>query len=270
MLRSALREFYPAALAAFDDLTSGDAVEVLRAAPAPALGAALSRPKIAAALRRGGRQRRIDARAAQIQAALRTPQLAPAPVIAAAMGATVSASVAVIAEMTTQITALERQLAADFEAAPGRGGGPFPARTRDHPRRPGARRVRRRAGPLCHRQVSQELRRNITDHQSLRHQARRAGPPRPQPAPRRRASTSGPSPPSAPHPAPAPSTTTAAPPATPTTPRSAPSATASSASCTAAWPTTPPTAKPPPGPTAPAPASPRPLDTYSRGMSSPA
>ena len=56
MLRSALREFYPAALAASDDLTSGDAVEVLRAAPAPALGAALSRPKIAAALRRGGRQ----------------------------------------------------------------------------------------------------------------------------------------------------------------------------------------------------------------------
>jgi transposase len=34
------------------------------------------------------------------------------------MGATVSASVAVIAEMTAQITALERQLAADFEAHP--------------------------------------------------------------------------------------------------------------------------------------------------------
>ena len=117
-LRSALREFYPAALAAFEDLTSGDAVEVLRAAPAPALGAALSRPKIAAALRRGGRQRRVDARAGQIQAALRAPQLAPAPVIAAAMGATVSASVAVIAEMTAQITALERQLTADFEAHP--------------------------------------------------------------------------------------------------------------------------------------------------------
>jgi hypothetical protein len=118
MLRSALREFYPAALAAFEDLTSGDAVVVLRAAPAPALGAALSRPKIAAALRRGGRQRRVDARAGQIQAALRAPQLAPAPVIAAAMGATVSASVAVIAEMTAQITGLERQLTADFEAHP--------------------------------------------------------------------------------------------------------------------------------------------------------
>src|SRR5580658_6319912 len=42
-LRSALREFYPAALAAFDDLTSSDAIEVLRAAPVPAAGAALSR-----------------------------------------------------------------------------------------------------------------------------------------------------------------------------------------------------------------------------------
>ena len=62
-LRSALREFYPAALAAFEDLTSGDAVEVLRAAPAPALGAALSPAELAAALRRGGRQCRIDARA---------------------------------------------------------------------------------------------------------------------------------------------------------------------------------------------------------------
>ena len=109
MLRSALREFYPAALAAFDDLTSGDAIEVLRAAPAPALGAALCR---------GGRQRRIDARATDIQATLRSPQLAGSPVVAAAMGASVSASVAVIAEMTTQITVLERRLAADFEQHP--------------------------------------------------------------------------------------------------------------------------------------------------------
>ena len=38
-LRSTLREFYPAALLAFDDLTSGDALEVLRIAPTPILGA---------------------------------------------------------------------------------------------------------------------------------------------------------------------------------------------------------------------------------------
>jgi len=117
-LRSALREFYPAALAAFDDLASGDAIEVLKVAPEPALGAALSKTQIAAALRRGGRTRRIDERAAAIQAALRGPQLQPPPVIAAAMGTSVAALVPVIGEMTRQITGLEQQLAADFEQHP--------------------------------------------------------------------------------------------------------------------------------------------------------
>jgi hypothetical protein len=112
-LRSALRESCPAALAAVDGLTSGDAVEVLRAAPAPAAGAALSKAQIAAALRRGGRQRRVSERTAVIQAALRAPQLQAPGLIADAMGATISATVSVIAEMTAQISALEEQLAAD-------------------------------------------------------------------------------------------------------------------------------------------------------------
>jgi Transposase/Transposase IS116/IS110/IS902 family len=117
-LRSSLREFYPGALAAFDDLTSGDAVQVLRLAPTPQSGAGLSKSQIAAALRRGGRQRGIAARAATIQTALRAPQLAVPPVIAAAMGASARASVSVIAEMTAQIAALEGQLAMDFEQHP--------------------------------------------------------------------------------------------------------------------------------------------------------
>jgi transposase len=117
-LRSALREFYPAALAAFDDLTSGDAIAVLRQAPQPALGAALSRAQITAALRRGGRTRRLAERTATVQAALRAPQLQPAPALAAAMGATVTALAGVISEMNTQITGLETQLAADFEQHP--------------------------------------------------------------------------------------------------------------------------------------------------------
>jgi transposase len=75
-LRSTLREFYPAALVAFDDLASSDALELLRVAPTPELGRGLSISKIAAALRRGGRQRRVDERASEIQAALRAPQLA--------------------------------------------------------------------------------------------------------------------------------------------------------------------------------------------------
>ena len=117
-LRSSLREFYPAALVAFDDLASGDALEVLRVAPTPELGRTLSRSKIAAALRRGGRQRRIDERAAEIQAALRAPQLAAPIAISTAMGASVAASVAVIATMVAQIAELARELEAGFEQHP--------------------------------------------------------------------------------------------------------------------------------------------------------
>ncbi len=112
LLRSTLREFYPAALVAFDDLASGDALGVLRVAPTPSLGATLSRSKLGAALRRGGRQRRVDERAGEIQAALRSEQLHPSAVVATAMGASVAASVAVIAEMNTQTA----RLAADLEA----------------------------------------------------------------------------------------------------------------------------------------------------------
>jgi hypothetical protein len=118
LLRSTLREFYPAALVAFDDLASGDALEVLRVAPTPTLGAGLSRSKIAAALRRGGRQRRVDERAAEIQAALRSEQLQAPAVVATAMGASVAASVAVIAEMNTQTARLAADLEAGFEQHP--------------------------------------------------------------------------------------------------------------------------------------------------------
>jgi len=117
-LRSTLREFYPAALVAFDDLTSGDALEVLSIAPTPTLGAGLSRSKIAAALRRGGRQRRIDQRAEEIQQALRAPQLQGSTLVAAAMGSSVSATVAVIATMNTQVAELAQELDAHFEQHP--------------------------------------------------------------------------------------------------------------------------------------------------------
>jgi transposase len=118
LLRSTLREFYPAALVAFDDLTSGDALEVLRVAPTPSLGMNLSRSKIAAALRRGGRQRRVDERAAEIQAALRSEQLQAPAVVASAMGASVAATVAVIAEMSAQTARLAAELEAGFEQHP--------------------------------------------------------------------------------------------------------------------------------------------------------
>lgn len=118
LLRSTLREFYPAALVAFDDLASGDALEVLKVAPTPTLGAGLSRSKIAAALRRGGRQRRIDERASEIQAALRSPQLQASASVSTAMGTSVSASVAVLATMVAQIAELAGELDAGFDQHP--------------------------------------------------------------------------------------------------------------------------------------------------------
>ena len=117
-LRSTLREFYPGALAAFEDLASPDALAVLGIAPTPALGRGLSASKVASALRRGGRQRRIDERAGEIRAALRVPQLEVPELVAGAMGASVKALVAVLVELVSQIGSLESQLADRFEQHP--------------------------------------------------------------------------------------------------------------------------------------------------------
>jgi hypothetical protein len=53
-LGSALREYYPAALVAFEDLAHADALGVLGRAPSPEQGAHLSLTAIQSALKRGG------------------------------------------------------------------------------------------------------------------------------------------------------------------------------------------------------------------------
>ena len=85
-LRSALREYYPAALEAFEDLADRDALAILGRAPTPADAGRLSLSKIRAALKAAGRQRNLDTRALQIQATLRTPQLAAPDAVTAAFG----------------------------------------------------------------------------------------------------------------------------------------------------------------------------------------
>jgi transposase len=67
-LRSALREYYPAALQAFDDLADRDALAILGRAPTPVDAGRLSLSKIRAALKTAGRQRNLDTRAQHIQA----------------------------------------------------------------------------------------------------------------------------------------------------------------------------------------------------------
>jgi transposase len=117
-LRSALREYYPAALEAFDDLHDRDALAVLGRAPAPADGARLTVGQISSALRRAGRRRNVEERAAQLQAALRTEQLCAPDPIGAAFAAATRAQVGIIGELNRQISELETQLADRFEQHP--------------------------------------------------------------------------------------------------------------------------------------------------------
>ena len=118
MLRSGLREYYPAVLEAFASLTDGDALAVLGRAPTPEQGARLSLSKIGSALKAAGRQRNIETRATEIQAILRREHLTAPPAVAAAFGATTTAAVHVIAALNTQIEELEAVLAAHFEKHP--------------------------------------------------------------------------------------------------------------------------------------------------------
>ena len=117
-LRSALREYYPAALEAFEDVADRDALAILGRAPTPLDAKRLSLAKIRSVLKAAGRQRNIDIRALQIQELLRTEQLTAPAAVTAAFGASTRAAVAVIAELNRQISELEAELAAHFEAHP--------------------------------------------------------------------------------------------------------------------------------------------------------
>ncbi|AFC49288.1 transposase, IS111A/IS1328/IS1533 [Mycobacterium intracellulare MOTT-02] len=118
MLRSGLREYYPAALEAFDSLIDGDALAILGRAPTPEQGARLSQSKIGSALKAAGRQRNIETRAIEIQTVLRRDHLTAPAAVAAAFGATTTAAVQVIAALNTQIDELEAVMAAHFEKHP--------------------------------------------------------------------------------------------------------------------------------------------------------
>lgn len=117
-LRSALREYYPGALAAFPELGHPDALAVLAVAPDPERGRGLSEARIVSLLRKGGRQRNLERRAREIRAALRAPQLQAPPLVAEAQAANVSALVAVITTLGEQIAALEAELSDAFDRHP--------------------------------------------------------------------------------------------------------------------------------------------------------
>jgi transposase len=117
-LRSMLREYYPAALAAFDDLAGRDALAVLALAPSPAEGRRLRVARVAKALRAAGRQRGADTVAARIVEVLRSEQLEAHPGIVGAYAASVKALVAVIGELARQCEVLQGEVAAGFGRHP--------------------------------------------------------------------------------------------------------------------------------------------------------
>jgi transposase len=114
-LRSALREFFPAALVAYADLglTAADTLELLARAPAPGPAAKLTTAQISAALKRA-RRRDVPARAQAAKDALRAPQLAQPAAVTAAYAATVQATAAVLVTLNQQIKQLEIQVEAHF------------------------------------------------------------------------------------------------------------------------------------------------------------
>ena len=116
-LRHQLREYFPAALAAFDDLDAPDALELLGKAPDPARAAKLTRAQVSAALKRA-RRRDIPAKATAILAALRSDQLGQPPAITAAYAATVRSLIAVITTLNEQVKTLQGQVEADFGRHP--------------------------------------------------------------------------------------------------------------------------------------------------------
>jgi transposase len=118
-LRSLLREYYPAALAAFGaDLADRDALAVLAVAPTPEAGRRLSQARLESVLRRAGRQRNLAAAAAKIQAALRSEQLTARPGVIPAYAASASALIAVLTTMVTQTEVLAGQVEQGFGQHP--------------------------------------------------------------------------------------------------------------------------------------------------------
>ena len=116
-LRAQLLEYFPAAVAAFEDLDAPDALELLARAPDPARAARLTRAQVSAVLKRAGR-RKITERADAILAALRSPQLGQPPALTAAYAATVQSLVAVITTLNEQVASLQGQVETHFGQHP--------------------------------------------------------------------------------------------------------------------------------------------------------
>jgi hypothetical protein len=116
-LRHALRDYFPAAIEAFEDLDAPGNLRLLSRAPDPAAAAQLTVEQISSVLKQA-KHRKIAEKAAHIQAAFRTEHLSHHAVVTAAYAATVRALVGVLIALNEQIQALEGQVKAHFVQHP--------------------------------------------------------------------------------------------------------------------------------------------------------
>ena len=117
-LRSALREYFPAALDTFSELADRDTLAVLGRAPTPTEARKLTPGRVRTLLQAGGRTRNVDTRAQAIVEGLRVDALAAPDSVVAAFGATTRAQVAILVALNEQIAVLDGELAAHFEQHP--------------------------------------------------------------------------------------------------------------------------------------------------------
>jgi transposase len=121
-LRSHLREYYPAFLAAFTDLKGGitrpEARAVLAAAPTPADAAKLTLAQLRALLKKAGRSRGIDAEAARLREALSTRQMRQLSLVEQAMGRQALALLRQLDAACTSADQLEHDAVESFNQHP--------------------------------------------------------------------------------------------------------------------------------------------------------
>jgi transposase len=124
-LRSHLREYYPAFLAAFADARGGilrpEARTILAAAPTPADAATLTLTQLRALLKRAGRSRGLDAEATRLRAAFRAEQMRQLPLVEAAMGRQALALLGQLNAACVSADELERAVTESFSLHPDAG-----------------------------------------------------------------------------------------------------------------------------------------------------
>ncbi|MEU9140961.1 IS110 family transposase [Streptomyces sp. NPDC048404] len=118
-LRSLLREYYPAALAAFESWKNGlcrsEAHEVLKLAPTPTRAARLTRAQLQAALKRAGRQRGIEAETERLREVFREDYAHHSALVEDALG---KQMLALLVQLEAACTAADNLAQAVEEAFP--------------------------------------------------------------------------------------------------------------------------------------------------------